>query len=391
MTSLDSLVQQVLDKLGLTDISPTDCKLFFDKKELATTDRNTPIRLLGLPRGARLDLVTGREPPLGVQDNTAAAAAKQQQRKQIEQNSTTNAPPPSSSTTQQPGKPSSSIVHHPPKAVEEIIHPVFGKYGHSIQLFTRQAELDLEASLATTGTEGEGVEDDDSYFEFTEADFKRVQASAATRRAKEASSTLMTKTMREGQERRNAQLVGDVIIRAELNTTNSTGTTTDHFVVQVTIPATESLGELKRLVFSVLDPKLTTDSSDGGARKKKASTLSSPYLYTAPPKTVLKDDDKMIYSLGLYPAARVHVGLGGTELSSLSSSSSLLRSEAQALVGPPPSKADAMHRHKEKEDTGGDSKGKEAANNDNNVTTSGSGRPTQAGGKPVPKWLKLGK
>jgi hypothetical protein len=277
---------------------------------------------------------------------------------------------------------------------------VFGKYGHSIQIFTRQAELDLEASLATTGTstgtgEGKGVEDENSYFEFTEADFKRVQASAATRRAKEASSTLMTKTMREGQERRNAQLVGDVIIRAELNTTNSTGTTTDHFVVQVTIPATESLGELKRLIFSVLDPKLTTASSDGGARKNKAGTPASPYLYTAPPKTVLKDDDKMIYSLGLYPAARVHVGLGGTELSSSSSLLSLLRSEAQALVGPPPSKADAMHRHKavgrEKDDNGGDSKGKEAANNNNNVTTSGSGRPTQAGGKPVPKWLKLGK
>lgn len=58
------------------------------------------------------------------------------------------------------------------------------------------------------------------------------------------------------------------------------------------------------------------------------------YLYTTPPKTVLKDSAATLYSLKLVPAAHIHVGVDEKKAAAAASGgpSSYLRPEVQALM-----------------------------------------------------------
>ncbi len=63
--------------------------------------------------------------------------------------------------------------------------------------------------------------------------------------------------------------------------------------LQATFAATETVGALRALAAGVLAPQLAP----------------AAYLYTTPPRTVLKGDSDSLYHCGLVPAAHVHVGV----------------------------------------------------------------------------------
>lgn len=69
--------------------------------------------------------------------------------------------------------------------------------------------------------------------------------------------------------------------------------TPPHLHPQATFAATETVGTLRALAAGVLAPQLAP----------------AAYLYTTPPRTVLKGDSDSLYHCGLVPAAHVHVGL----------------------------------------------------------------------------------
>ncbi len=87
--------------------------------------------------------------------------------------------------------------------------------------------------------------------------------------------------------------------------------------MQASFPATEPVASLQALVGSCLAPQLLhipAPSKPTGSRAANASKgASAPsrgyYLYTAPPKTVLKDGDVALWQAGLLPAAHVYVAL----------------------------------------------------------------------------------
>jgi tether containing UBX domain for GLUT4 len=216
MHKLSTLVADVLTRLKISDLAPSDCKLTHNGRPL---DLETPLRFAALPAGAKLELVTGREQVLGVREE----AAKQHQAA-IEAAGATGAeePPPSASTVagakpsepheappeqpvhqkqptpspsppthqQSPHQPDASSPPSPAPAPEDS-HPSVAIFGRRVHIFTRDAEL--QADSARAADDGWSlVEHPDDFYELNEVDLARVQASKA-RKAAEAERGLMTK------------------------------------------------------------------------------------------------------------------------------------------------------------------------------------------------------
>ncbi len=176
--------------------------------------------------------------------------------------------------------------------------------------------------------------------------------------------------MREKEERRRAEAYGDVPIRLYL----PDGAT----VLQTALPATVPLSELLQLTRAALAP----------------GAAAGAYLFTTPPRNVLKDLSPSLYAAKLVPAAKVHVGLDASKAAAAASGQAeqqLVRPEVLALAEAPPERSAVMHARtkgqQQQPAAGGVPGGSTAAG--------GAAGGSQATGaaqvqKGVPKWLKLG-
>ena len=67
--------------------------------------------------------------------------------------------------------------------------------------------------------------------------------------------------------------------------------------VQASFSSTDTIGDVRALVARVVAPALRP----------------ALYLFTTPPRTLLKDDSLTLYKAQLVPAAHIHVGLDETK------------------------------------------------------------------------------
>ncbi|EFN54794.1 hypothetical protein CHLNCDRAFT_134760 [Chlorella variabilis] len=368
MQPLSAVVAEVLGQLKLPDVRPEECRLVLKGKAL---DLSTPVRFANIGRD-KLELHTGREQVLGVQEapqpvaavapaaqQPPAAAAAQPIAPSASAAAASQAPPAAAPAAAAPAameEPSSSSA----AAAAAALHPSVEVFGQRVWVFTRAAEQQAESSAA-----GAGPQDvDDAFFEFTEMDLRRVMASQVSQRAKQEGGHLMTAAMREKEERRRAESHGAVPIRLLLPD--------GQHCLQTALPATAPL----RSVLALARAAMTEEAA------------AAAYLFTTPPRTVLKDLSASLYAAKMVPAAKVHVGI---DVSKVPAGGQLIKPEVLALVEQPPERAAVMHANKPAQQQAAAG----AASRSGLAAASGAAAtPARAGGtgaKGVPKWLKIGK
>lgn len=170
--------------------------------------------------------------------------------------------------------------------------------------------------------------------------------------------------MREKEERRRAESHGAVPIRLLLPD--------GQHCLQTALPATAPL----RSVLALARAAMTEEAA------------AAAYLFTTPPRTVLKDLSASLYAAKMVPAAKVHVGI---DVSKVPAGGQLIKPEVLALVEQPPERAAVMHANKPAQQQAAAG----AASRSGLAAASGAAAtPARAGGtgaKGVPKWLKIGK
>lgn len=180
--------------------------------------------------------------------------------------------------------------------------------------------------------------------------------------------------MRQREEQRRAESFGAVPIRLYLPG--------GEHCLQTALPATQPLAAVLALARAALAPQLAP----------------AAYLFTTPPRTVVKEADleRSLYAAKLVPAAKVHVALDASKApagADTTTAAACIRPEVLALVEAPPQRAAVMHTNKAAQPA------PEAAPGAAGASTSAAAgsaagaaaRAGGAGGKGVPKWLKLGK
>lgn len=396
MQLLGSAIPSILTQAGLAaTVKPEECQLLLKDKPL---DATLTYRFANLPTGAKITLKTGHERVLGFQDSqtpataaqpplptssVAAVASNQQQQQQnvalpsVKNENPAPSPrvadssPAAATTASQPQQQRPSPLSAATQGEKEYSTNIFA--GKPIHIFSREAELQEEAARASTAT----AELDDSAYEVTEADIRKQLAAYAKNQRTQEGKYLMTKQMRESEQARKAASYGQVPVRVEF----PEGT-----VLQASFPAVAPVGELHELIKVALLPEA-------------AKTF---YLFTTPPKSELKDMSLSFYAAGLVPAARVNVGFrraGVGDSSDKEQVSSCLRPEVVALMGRPPSRAEALGLEEKKnarlvaEDAAGPSvrsKAEGTATGTAGVsrgTAHGEPKRSKPGG--VPNWMKL--
>jgi hypothetical protein len=173
--------------------------------------------------------------------------------------------------------------------------------------------------------------------------------------------------MREREERRRAEAYGSVPIRLYLPEPSG-------LCLQTFLPATAPLSSLLDLAKRALLP---------------AAAAAGPYLFTTPPRTVLKDLSISLYASKMVPAAKVHLGLDASKAPAGADQQQLISPEVLALVEAPPERAAVMHAN-QRQAAAASGVGASAGPSGSGARTGGS----SSGGaaqpqKGVPKWMKL--
>jgi len=391
MQLLSSAIPSILTQAGLAaTVKPEECQLLLKDKPLDTT---LTYRFANLRTGAKITLKTGHERVLGFQDNVTPASAaqppppttsvadvavdRQQQEQNVASTSVQNENPAPLPRLADPSPAATTVSHQQQQQQPPLLAATSGeeKYntnifaGSPIHVFSREAELQEDAARASPAT----TELDDSAYEVTEADVRRQLAAYAKNQRAQQGKHLMTKQMREAEQARKAASYGQVPVRVEF----PEGT-----VLQASFPAVAPVGELHELIKVALLPEA-------------AKTF---YLFTTPPKMELKDMSSSFYAADLVPAARVHVGFRGAVVGGGGDKervSSCLRPEVVALMGPPPSRAEALGVEGKKnagvvaEDAAGPSGSSRAAGAAAVSGGAAQGEPKRAKPGGVPSWMKL--
>jgi hypothetical protein len=376
MQPLSSAIPSILQQAGLTaTVKPEECQLLLKNKPLDVT---LAYRFANLPTGAKITLKTGHERVLGFHDSsapaqtsapsstTAPAAVKQQQNvastsKVVPEKPVAN-PSPAAAATADPPAQQQQVPSSPaaPLGKTKDSGNIFA--GKAIHVFSRETEVQEDAARASSAA----TDLDESAYEVTEADVRRQLASYAKK--DQEAKHLMTKQMREAEQARKAASYGSVPVRVEF----PEGT-----VLQASFPAVAPVAELHELIKAALLPEA-------------AKTF---YLFTTPPKVELKDMSLSFYAANLVPAARVYVGFKRGAAGDWVLVGSCLRPEVAALMGRPPSRAEALGIDEKKNAVGG---AEDAAGPSGSRAATGAaagtaqGEPTKRA-KPggVPSWMKL--
>ncbi|XP_052791163.1 tether containing UBX domain for GLUT4-like [Mya arenaria] len=237
----------------------------------------------------------------------------------------------------------------------------------------RTIVFNAEESLRSPGS-SEGTEDlPDDFFELTERDIRSLMAEKQKQLNSLEDQPLMTASMRKARVEEMYSKYERVVIRVQFH---------DKLVLQGLFRPRETVFAVQKFVKEHLEDK------------------SIPfYLYTSPPKNVLKDQSKTLIEAQLVPAAVVYFGSEHQKAHYLSSAvlaeqSSKLK--ADILV------AECLNAVEEDAESNeaqpSSSKGKKpvnfkpaASSSSSSPASSSSGRSTGSSDKPVPKWFKIGK
>jgi tether containing UBX domain for GLUT4 len=177
-------------------------------------------------------------------------------------------------------------------------------------------------------------EEDDSFFEFTAEDWALAQRAADRRRREQEARPFTTQAQRDAAMRARAESFGPVPVRLHYP---------DGSIAQAEFAATDALFSVWELAARLASAELAGVGSGEGSKCTTTTTTNNNndslplYLYTAPPKTVIKDLSVTLYQAGLVPAANLHVGSSAPSAQRQPAPPSL-RSEARALMseGVPP-------------------------------------------------------
>ncbi|KAI8467936.1 MAG: hypothetical protein J3K34DRAFT_23578 [Monoraphidium minutum] len=360
---------------ALADVAPkwrpavdaATARVLLNKKPV---DLDTPFRLLNIPSGSRLDVERGdpaaakpaaaeRRPeaaPAPAAAAAAAAPAPQQQQQQQQPAAAAAAEPSTSGAAAAPA----------PAGVS----PALAALGISVPISVFNQKAVEAAALARSAPAASGPDPDDAFFEFTADDFAEV-ARAQQRRAA-AEGQLLTRALREQQARARAKALGPVPVRLHFP---------DGSIVQAEFAATQPASAVAALARAVAP----------------AALAGSLYLYTAPPKTVLKEGDmgSSLYDLKLVPAAHVHVGAGPGKLPPGGGGGAWewLRPEVAALMGddvpdPLAGRAAAGGCGGGADDAAAARERERAVAEARRAASSAGAGAGEEGGKKLPKWLK---
>eukprot|EP00884_Botryococcus_braunii_P018342 jgi/Botrbrau1/5191/Bobra.0172s0060.2 len=353
------LVRAILDQACAQlkpPAEPADCKLMLGQMALPLDE---PIRYANIPSGAQLMLITGQEPVLGVRSSSGSSPASKTLTSGVTHPPSTSlmsvppAQPPALSAAaparmadatpaslfleasgsqdaadsqtlaaQDEGLASAEGVREKPNA-DTLLTPVpeqdsnpptergsgsqLADIDRPIYVFTREAAAASETS-ARPMEEDVGAD----FYEFTAEDYHRVMA-GYSRQRQAGEKGLRTSKLREAEEAERAARLGPVTLRIAFP---------DGTIVQAEFKATETLEAVRNFVASCV-------------RKD----VQNWYLYTAPPKQVIKDWSVTLFRAGLVPAALVFCG--PTEGSPCFLKSSLMELREKGVV---PSRSEA-HQH----------------------------------------------
>lgn len=198
----------------------------------------------------------------------------------------------------------------------------------------------------------------------------------------QAAANFKTRAARDAEARARAAALAPVRVR--LHFPNAT-------ILQASFGASQPLSAVQQLVRRVALP----------------SVAPALYLYTTPPKTLLKDAAATLYQLQLVPAAHIHVGCDSGKLQQ-PHAGPFLRPEVMALVQAtlPAELLGGQQQQQEDEATAaaGSSNGggataadaqrlmaAAAAASRSEGPRAGGSSGASGGAKVVPKWMKLGK
>ncbi|KAG1678180.1 hypothetical protein FOA52_016117 [Chlamydomonas sp. UWO 241] len=175
-----------------------------------------------------------------------------------------------------------------------------------VAIYTKAALDDATAAAAAASAgAATAVAGDlpDSFFELTAEDFASISSANQARRTD--GEQLRTRYLREAADAKRANAYGPVPVRVHLP---------DGLIVQAAFHATELLSAMQELMLKLVVPKLASPAAF--------------YLYTTPPKQVLKDLSVSFFKALLVPAAHVymHVNTGAC------TDAPLLRPEAMSAV-----------------------------------------------------------
>lgn len=393
MAPLESLVQAALVHLieggAKLTVTSSDCQLLLNNKAL---DLKMPTRFANIPTGAKLKLITGQEPVLGVQQSAPATGPPALPTAAGSQPAAAQSPAPDDAIQSSGAEPhagpdalacavgvsdqAASRAEETQGQLSAATHaegpqdPLVAIFGRKVLLFTREAEEQERARRAESTAAPTGAEIPEEYYEFTESDYRRVAAGLAAARAAELKSGMLrTKQMREAEDRHRAEKFGPVAVRAHLPD--------GQHVLQASFSAVEPVSALLR----TLRAALTDEAAAAGF-----------HVYTTPPKTVLADPEATLYAANLIPAAHVYVALGpalrGPAAAPPLAPGGLLRPEVLALVGEPP----AGRCEPAAAAATGAARAERAVGQAREAAEAGDGasREGSAKGASMPKWMKLG-
>lgn len=278
MQPLSAIISTVLDTCQIP-VNATECQL---QHNGICLDTSTLFRYANIPSNAKLVLLTGREPTLGVRQSPEKAV--QPTHTTAATLTTTVATLATTNTTaQQP----LTVREAPNDAQQDTAKspPIY--IFHRQDLITCDEHQGLLFNHIYCHNRLSAADDEpDEFYTFTEADYHAVTAGYAAR-AKHQSEPLKTKAMRDAEVAARAAAFPAVRVRVQLP---------DGHIVQSEFAGSEPLSAVR----ARLQPLLVPGSASGAW-----------YLYTAPPKKPIRDETKSLYALQLVPAALLYVGCQG--------------------------------------------------------------------------------
>eukprot|EP00195_Chlamydomonas_chlamydogama_P004892 CAMPEP_0202902588 /NCGR_PEP_ID=MMETSP1392-20130828/16940_1 /ASSEMBLY_ACC=CAM_ASM_000868 /TAXON_ID=225041 /ORGANISM="Chlamydomonas chlamydogama, Strain SAG 11-48b" /LENGTH=416 /DNA_ID=CAMNT_0049589375 /DNA_START=140 /DNA_END=1390 /DNA_ORIENTATION=- len=283
MAKLATILEQACPKFKPA-LDPAHCQLILQEgRTKRVMDLQLPFRLANLPTtaSAKLEVVKTepQEQAPGSSGSSAAALALEKQQPR----GTSPAAAVAVAAAPEGPAPSSDASPAPASSSDPL------GLGREVVFITRQAlesaTQAAAAAMAACRAQADNMDVDpeasEAFFELTPEDFAAI--TRANEAKKKEDNMLKTRAIREAEERARAEAYGPVPVRVHFP---------DGVIMQAAYRATEPLSCLQELVSKVVGPALS-----------KAGAF---YLYTTPPKQVLRNLEESLFKANLVPAAHVY-------------------------------------------------------------------------------------
>ncbi|GAX84069.1 hypothetical protein CEUSTIGMA_g11493.t1 [Chlamydomonas eustigma] len=286
MAKLSTVLEEACNRLKPA-LDPSLCELILHEgRNKLKLDLKLPFRLANIPKTAKLEVVQGQTidslSPNHISLTACAADAKAVSQAVEAKGISVKVTSASQQTLDPIGQPIPSLFLPETVSTSEASIAEAGPdvvSGRKVAVYTQAA---LEAATAEAAKmKGDSIDMTDDFYDVTPDDIAWVTKSSG---GKKGDGQLLTKALRDAAELRRAAVYGPIPVRIHFP---------DNIIVQAAFSALDTIAALQDLVAQVL----TSDLSVKGAF----------YLYTTPPRQVLKDSDVTLFKAQLVPAAHVYV------------------------------------------------------------------------------------